>query len=275
MKRLGLLAFSTLALAASALAQESGHVHSQGTSDAPVDATAPGEYAADRYFDPRAMAHAREMMREEMGGMRFSKVMLNLAEYRPDSKGDGYRWDGQAWYGGDVHRLVIRSEGEGGTDGLETAEVQALYSRAVGRYTDVQFGLRQDIEPHGRTYASLGAQSLLPYWFEIDGSLFLSTKGELLARTEGSYDIRLLQRLVLQPRAELNFAAQHSAETLTGPGLSSAEVGLRLRYEIRREYAPYAGLSWGKRFGSTADYWRAAGEASQSTTFLVGIRAWF
>ena len=121
----------------------------------------------------------------------------------------------------------------------------------------------------------MGVQSLLPYWFEVEGSLFVSTKGELLARTEGSYDIRLLQRLVLQPRAELNLSAQHSAETLTGSGLSSAEVGLRVRYEIRREFAPYAGVSWGKRFGSTADYWRAAGEASQSTTFLVGLRAWF
>jgi copper resistance protein B len=278
MKRLRPSAFASLAFVTTVLAQEAGHVHAPGATGAtssPVETGTTQEYAADRYFDPKAMAHARAMVREEMGGMQFSKVMLNLAEYLPDAKGDGYRWDGQAWFGGDVNRLVLRSEGEGAADGLETADVQALYSRAVGRYTDVQFGLRQAIEPHGRTYASLGFQSLWPYWFEVEGSLFLSTKGEWLARTEGSYDIRLAQRLVLQPRAELNFAAQHSVETLTGPGLSSAEVGLRLRYEIRREFAPYAGVSWGRRFGSTADYWRAAGEASQSTAFLVGIRAWF
>jgi len=275
MNRLRPMGFLPLAFATTVLAQEAGHVHAPSAPGATVEPGSAGDYAADRYFDPKAMAHAREMVREEMGGMQFSKVMLNLAEYLPDAKGDGFRWDGQAWFGGDVQRLVIRSEGEGGADGVETADVQALYSRAVGRYTDVQFGLRQEIEPHGRTYASMGVQSLFPYWFEVEGSLFLSTKGDLLARTEGSYDIRLLQRLVLQPRAELNFAAQHSAETRTGPGLSSAEVGVRVRYEIRREFAPYAGVSWGKRFGSTADYWRAAGEARQSTTFLVGLRAWF
>ncbi|MFO1505092.1 MAG: copper resistance protein B [Steroidobacteraceae bacterium] len=264
MNRLLPIAVATLAFSAASLAQESGHDHA-----------AQGDYAADRYFDPKVMAHAREMMREEMGEMRFSKVMLNLAEYLPDSKGDGYRWDAKAWYGGDIHRFVLRTEGEGGSDGVETADVQALYSRAVSRYTDLQVGLRQDIEPHGRTYASLGAQVLAPFWFDLEGALFLSTQGELLARAEGSYDIRLAQRVVLQPRVELNLAAQDTAATQTGSGLSTAEVGLRLRYEIRREFAPYVGVSWEKRFATTADYWKAAGESTRSTTFVAGLRAWF
>jgi len=276
-------AFTVLAtlVAASSPAQEAPHVHDAGhehvvgASQEAAHAPGAGDHAADRLFDPEVMAHAREMMRAEMGGMRFSKVMLNVAEYLPDDKGDGYRWAGQAWFGGDIHRLVLRSEGEGGSAGVDSADVQVLYSRAASRYTDVQFGIRQDIEPHGRTYASIGAQVLVPYWLDFEGALFLSTHGELLARAEGSYDIRLLQRLVLQPRVELNLAAQDSAATRTGSGLSTAEAGLRLRYEIRREFAPYVGVSWERRFGSTADYWKAAGQSSHSTTFVAGLRAWF
>ncbi len=235
-----------------------------------------GDYAADRDFDPSAMAHARAMAREEMGGMRFSKIMLNLAEYQAGSKGDGYRWDGQAWFGGDINRMVLRSEGERSVkDGLETGEVQALFAHAVGRYTNLQAGVRQDFAPHARTYLTLGAQSLTPFWFDVEGALFLSTKGELLARAEGSYDFRLFQRVVLQPRAELNLAAQNTPETRTGSGLSNAELGLRLRYEIRREFAPYIGVSWDRRFGKTADYWRAAGDRPEATSFVVGLRTWF
>ena len=250
------------------------------SSEAAAAPTAPpawsGDYAADRYFDPKLMAHARAMERQEMGGSRFSKIMLNLAEFQTSSKGDGYRWDGQAWFGGDINRLVLRSEGEGSVKGgVETAEAQALYSRAVGRYLDVQAGVRQDFSPHARTYLTVGAQSLFPFWFDVQGALFLSTKGELLARAEGSYDFRLFQRVVLQPRAELNFAAQNTPETRTGSGLSNAEFGLRLRYEVRREFAPYIGVSWDRRLGKTADYWRAAGESAESTTFVVGIRTWF
>jgi copper resistance protein B len=222
------------------------------------------------------MAQARAMAREEMGGMLFSNVMLNLAEYQTGSAADGYRWDGQAWFGGDIHRLVLRSEGEGDLqEGLETGEVQALYSHAMDRYLDLQAGVRQDFSPHGRTYLALGTQSLVPYWFDLEGSLYLSAHGELLARTEGTYDLRLLQRVVLQPRIELNFAARSTAETRTGAGLSNAEIGLRLRYEIRHDLAPYIGISWDKRFGRTATYWSAAGDTVEATTFVVGLRSWF
>lgn len=234
------------------------------------------DHLADLYYDPATMAASRDMMRMEMGGTRFSKIMLNLAEYQAGPNGGGYRWDGQAWFGGDINRLVLRSEGEGSVkDGLQTAEVQALYSRAVGRYLDLQGGVRQDVSPHARTYMTVGGQSLLPFWFDLEGAAFLSTKGELLARTEASYDMRLFQRVVLQPRIELNFAAQDTPQTRTGSGLSDAELGLRLRYEIRREFSPYIGVSWERRLGRTADYWRAAGEGPGSTTFVVGLRTWF
>jgi copper resistance protein B len=136
----------------------------------------------------------------------------------------------------------------------------------------LQFGLRQDFEPHNRTYATAGFQSLLPYWFDVEGALFLSNKGELLGRLEGTYDLLLTNTLILQPRAELNFAAQNTAVTRTGSGLSNAELGLRLRYEITREFAPYIGVSWDRQVGQTANYSRALGKNIEAKSIVIGIR---
>lgn len=236
----------------------------------------PADRAADRFFPRAEMDQAVAQLRREHGAVITSKVMTNLAEFQARKGADGYRWDGQAWFGGDINRFVLKSEGEGTRgEGIEAAEVQALYSRAVGVYTDVQIGVRQDFEPHNRTYATVGFESLFPYWFDIEGAAFLSNKGELLGRIEGTYDLRLTNRLILQPRAEFNLAAQDTLETRTGSGLSNAELGLRLRYEIRREFAPYIGVSWDRKFGKTADYARAFGEDVKATSFVVGVRAFF
>lgn len=237
----------------------------------------PTDHAADRFFDPAAMAASRALLRQEHGGLNLSKVMANIAEYQARSRGGaGYRWDGQAWFGGDINRFVLKSEGEGSRrDGLDSAEVQALYSHAIGPYFNVQGGVRQDFSPHARTYATVGAEGLAPYWFDVEGALFLSTQGELLGRAEATYDLRLSQRLILQPRVELNLAAQDTRETRTGSGLSNAELGLRLRYEITREFAPYIGLSYDRKFSKTASYARAIGEDPEATSLVVGIRAWF
>jgi len=235
----------------------------------------PADYAADRVFGSDAMITARDTIRREHGGAVVSQVMARLAEYRAQG-GGGYRWDGEAWFGGDINRFVLKSEGEGTRrDGLEAAELQAVYSRAIGPYFDLQAGVRQDFEPKSRTYATVGFEGVAPYWFDVEGALFLSSKGELLGRLEGTYDLRLTQRLILQPRAELSFSAQDIPETRTGSGLSNAELGLRLRYEIRREFAPYIGVSYERAFGDTADYARAAGDGADNTSFVVGVRAWF
>ncbi len=236
---------------------------------------APTDHLADRFFDPAAMDRARAQLRREHGGAQASQVMANLLEYRAQTGGDGYHWDGEAWFGGDLNRLVIKSEGEGDRHGVQSGEVQALYSRAVGLYTDLQLGLRQDVEPKSRAYATVGFETLLPYWIEASGAVFLSNKGDVLARAEGAIDWRLTQRLILQPRAELNFAAQDVAATATGSGLSDGELGLRLRYEVRRSFAPYLGISWSRRFGRTADFARLRGEDVSETSFVLGLRAWF
>ncbi|WP_309646537.1 copper resistance protein B [Phenylobacterium sp.] len=229
---------------------------------------------ADQVFGVGPMERARTLLALEHGGSRASKVQADLLEWAPD--GDGYRWNVEGVYGGDLHRFAFKTEGEGHSgEGVEAAELELLYSRAVARYTDVQVGLRYDLEPRSTAYAVLAVDAMFPYWFEAEGSLFLSEHGDLLARLEGSYDLRLSQRLVLQSRAELDFAAQDIDRSEIGSGFSNAEFGLRLRYEMRREFAPYVGLSYERVFGRTADFARAAGEDVETTRFVVGVQAWF
>lgn len=233
------------------------------------------DHLADKVFDPAAMARARKVLSGEHGGAQVSQVMASILERQFRSGVDGYRWEGEAWFGGDINRFVVKTEGEGDSRGVDAGEAQLLYSRAVAPYTDLQFGLRQDVEPKARTYVTAGFQTLLPYWVEASGAVFLSNKGDVLARVEGAYDLRLTQRLLLQPRAEFNFAAQDVPETGTGSGLSTAELGLRLRYEIRREFAPYIGVSYERSVGKTADLARMAGRDVGDTSLVVGLRAWF
>jgi copper resistance protein B len=232
-------------------------------------------HAADALFPAADMARARAILRREHGGARVSKTLVETLEWRPGGR-DGYAWAGAFRYGGDRDRLVLKSEGEGENGGLEHAEVQALYSRAVGPYFDLQAGVRQDLEPRPRrSYATVGIEGLAPYWFEVEGALFLSDRGGLSARLGGSYDLRLTQRLILEPRVEASLAASDDAAVGVGRGLSDAEAGLRLRYEVRREFAPYVGVSHARRFGRTADYARAEGESRDDTRLTVGLRAWF
>lgn len=242
--------------------------------DAPAP-TPPARSLADAIYGAAAMDRARGVLRLEHGGGRASQVMLKIAEFDLASK--AYEWEGEAWYGTDEHRLVVKTEGEGLRGAaVEHAEVQALYSRPVTLYGDLQAGVRQDLQPGpDRTYATVGFESLFPYWFEAEGALFLSQKGELSARFEGSYDLRLAQRLVLQPRAELNLSAQDVRSQEIGSGLSDAELALRLRYEIRREFAPYVGVVWVRKFGDTARFARADGHGVEETRLVAGLRAWF
>lgn len=235
----------------------------------------PTDHWADRDYPTAAMAPARERMMTEEGGRSFHQLLFNLAELQVQGGRAAYRWDGEAWIGGDINRFVLKSEGDGGRGGVDGAEVQALYARAIGPYFDLQAGLRHDMAPAPRSYATIGIEGLAPYMFQTEAALFLSDRGDLLARAEGWYDQRITQRLVLQPRVELNFAAQDVPRSRIGAGLSDAELGLRLRYEIARAFAPYVGVSWDRRIGATARYARADGEDAGRAALVAGVRFWF
>ncbi|MBR0554051.1 copper resistance protein B, partial [Stakelama marina] len=245
------------------------------TPPPPEAGTGPAR-AADAIWGADAMRASRDELKHGLGGQTYAKVMVDRLEYRARDGADGYLWEGQAWYGGDIDKLWIRSEGEGTFGGeAEQAEVQALWSHAIGPWFDLQTGVRHDFAGPSRTHAVIGVQGLAPYQFETSAEAFLSDKGELTARIEGELDQRITQRLILQPRAELNLSAQDIPELGVGAGLDKAEAGLRLRYEFAREFAPYIGVAQEWRVGHGADFARARGDSVSTTNLVFGLRAWF
>jgi len=234
--------------------------------------------AADDYYDPARMQVAREELRREHGGETNFFMQADRFEYQTGEGSGALLWEGQGWVGGDYNRLWIKTEVEysGEVGKLEEAEIQALYSRAVSPYFDFQAGVRQDLQPGAkRTFGVIGIQGLAPYWFEIDTALFISHDGDISARFETEYEWLFTQRLILQPRAEFNLAFQDVEELAIGSGLSTAEFGARLRYEFKREFAPYVGVSWVRAVGATADFMRRDGESPSRLAFVAGLRLWF
>ena len=259
-----------------------GHAMGGEMPGPPVAPPPPGAlsgpaHAADAVYGHEAMADSRKVLREEHGSIETYKVMIDRLEARIGNGRHGYTLEGEAWYGGDINKIWLKTEAEGRFGRrIEQAEVQALYSRAIDPWWNVQAGVRYDFRPDPeRAYFVLGVEGLAPYWFEIDAAAFVSNKGDISARFEGEYDLRLTQKLIVQPRIEFDLAAQDVPEIGMGSGLSTAETGLRLRYEIVPEFAPYVGLAYERAFGDTAGFRRAAGEKAGGWNLLVGVRAWF
>ena len=232
--------------------------------------------AADAIWGAEAMAASREDLRKTHGDFPVFWFQGDRFETQVRDSSDAYLWDFQGYYGGPTKRLWFKSEGEGEWGAApEDAEVQALYAKAFAPFWDVQAGIRHDIGGPDTTHAVIGVQGLAPYMFEVDAALFLSTRGDVTARIEAEIDQRITQRLILQPRVEANLSAQDIPQLGVGAGLDQIEAGVRLRYEIRREFAPYVGIEQSWRTGAGADFARAGGEDPSVTSFLVGIRFWF
>ncbi len=254
-----------------------GAVFVLAVSPALAQAPAPGAQA-DAYWDTDEQARARAALYKEHGGAVTYYVLADRLEYQTNDGDPLLLFDGQAWWGGDANKLTLKPEFEYDitANRFEEAELQALWTRPIARYFDVQAGVRHDfVSGADRTFGVLGVQGLAPYWFEIDAALFVSGEGDVSARVEAEYELLLTQRLILQPRTELNFAVQTVDALGIGSGLSTAELGLRLRYEIKREFAPYIGVSWERSVGETADFVRAEGEDPSSVSFVAGLRLWF
>ena len=232
---------------------------------------------ADQFYDPVEMARARDELRHSMGAQKTSMVLIDRFEAQSRNGADSLVLDGQYWYGGDINKLWFKAEAEVNLANgkFEDAELQALWSRAISPFWDLQAGVRHDFEPDGLDHLVVGFQGLAPYWFEVDVASFVSTDGDVTMRAEVEYDFLLTQRLILQPRAEVGLSFQDIPERETGAGFTSADLGVRLRYEFKREFAPYIGWEWQRKLGQTADLARAAGEPVNSTAILAGLRVWF
>lgn len=241
-----------------------------------VDALAPREPIpvitdADRAaaFPPLHQGHTH-------GGGIHSLVRFNRFEVWDADPGTGQAWEGRAWFGGDIRRLWLRSEGERERGSTHAAHLEVLYGHATGPWWDLVAGVRHDFAPGpSRTWAAIGMQGMAPYKFEVSATAYVGDGGHTAFNAEIEYELLFTSRLVLQPLLEVELHGRDDPRRGVGSGLSSLEAGLRLRYEITRQFAPYLGVVHERSFGRTAGHRRAHGEAVDDTRWVAGVRWWF
>lgn len=212
------------------------------------------------------------------GDLRYYNLLVDQLEYRfVRHGGNGIIWDAQGSYGGDINRVVARSEGTKVIDGdYEGAWGEILYSRAASDFFDAQIGARYDFGPSPRrTYAVFGIQGMAPYFFELEAYGLVSNEGEFSASFQAEYEILITNRLILQPKVELDFSGSQVSERGVGRGFTDLESGLRLRYEFTRQFAPYLGVNYERALGDTGDLAREEGEDVDSLALVAGVRLLF
>lgn len=256
---------------------KSGSMESMGSEGnmqmGPMQGGKPPPDARDPDANAEGVTHAMMPGMDMADDHFFGYVLLDKFEYARERT---FRLDGQAWYGGDRDKLWLKADGERTKGKLGATRTEALWARTFATYWSSQLGVRHDFaDGPGRNWAALGVQGLAPYWFDVQATAYIGQSGRTAARVEFDYDQLITQRLVLQPNIEVNVYGKSDRQRNIGSGLSDIEAGLRLRYEIKRQFAPYIGVSWRRKFGNTASYSRAAGEDVSDAKFVTGIRIWF
>jgi copper resistance protein B len=239
----------------------------QGGS-APPDARDPHAYSDGYDFGPYPlhMADSHSLA---------SLLVDRLETVRGDSN-SFTAYDLQAWYGRAYDRAVLKAEGEIDSNEIADARSELLWGHAVAAFWDTQLGVRYDSgEGPNRGWLAFGVQGLAPYWFELDLTGYLGEEGRTALRLDTEYELLLTQKLVLQPRVEANAYGKSDTRRGVGSGLSELAAGLRLRYEIRREFAPYLGVEWARRFGETQDLAKDAADETSEVRVVAGLRFWF
>lgn len=203
-------------------------------------------------------------------------LLFNRLEAWDASPGSGQAWEASAWIGSDLNRLWVRSEGERVDGTTESADIELLYGRSITPWWDFVAGIKHDFQPgDSQDWAAIGFQGLAPYKFEIQATAYVGESGQTAATLEAEYELLLTNRLILQPLVEVRLFGKDDPARATGSGLSAIEAGVRLRYEIRREFAPYIGLVHERTFGNTAGFRQARDEDTRDTRLVAGVRIWF
>jgi len=210
------------------------------------------------------------------GGMPTGMFLIDQLEAFHGRDANGQSWEAEGWYGNDENMLWLRSEGEHGRGRLEDGDLEAFWNHNVTTFWSTQLGARQDLgEGPERTWAAFGVQGLAPYWFEVEATGYVGGSSRTAARLRADYDMLFTQRLILQPEAEINLYGKNDPQRRIGSGVSDVQFGLRLRYEIRRQFAPYIGVNWVRRIGTTADYARLDHQPVLDRQIVAGMRLWF
>jgi copper resistance protein B len=234
----------------------------------PPDARNPDAYAEGTTF---ANLPGNEMNDE----MRFGRILFDKLEYAKGDGEHGQNVDAEAWYGNDYNKAWFKAEGERRGGHLQSLRTEALWDRTIATFWSTQLGVRHDSGGgDSRNWLAFGVRGLAPYWFDTEATAYWSG-GRLAARFNLRYELLFTQRLILEPEIEANLYSRSDPARGLGSGLSDLELGLRLRYEIRRQFAPYVGVTWSRNFGGTADYARARGERIKATQAVAGVRLWF
>ena len=237
---------------------------------APADARDPDAYAHG-YINSTLPGF------EKTDKLPISLTLIDQAEFVTGNDGEGFAWSGQFARGGAFDKLWLRSQGLKAGGGAFDAETgaEALWWHATGPFWGTTLGVRQDFGPGAHTWLAAGVEGLAPYKFKVELTGYLSTEGTLAARAKASYDVLLTNRLIATPSAETNLYSRRQADRGLGSGLSSVELGLRVRYELQRKFAPYVGLVWERSFGRTADFKRPEDEPVTERRLVAGIRLWW
>jgi copper resistance protein B len=202
-------------------------------------------------------------------------VLFDQIEWQAGGGSRRGSWDTKGWVGRDINRLWFRTEGEFERDRLVGSQAHVLYGRAISPWWEVVAGIRQDVRPGpAQTWAAVGIQGLAPFWFDVEATAYLGASGRTHFRIETEYELLLTNRLVAQPLVEVEIYGKDDPTHGFAAGLSTGDLGLRLRYEIRRELAPYVGVVWQRKFFGTADLAKADGEPVGQTRLVVGVRLW-
>jgi copper resistance protein B len=190
--------------------------------------------------------------------------------------GGGAAWETDAWIGGDVDRLWIRTEGEGDGDGIAHASVELLVGHGVSAWWDVVYGVRHDFgDAPSQTFLAVGVQGLAPYRIALEATAYAGEDGQAGLHVEAGHETFLSHRWIVQWEANVEVWARDDARRDRGAGLSTATFGARLRYERSRRVQPYVGVEFAQAFGDTADAWRARGEEAHDARVVAGLRFWF
>lgn len=202
-------------------------------------------------------------------------ILLDEFEWQRGGRVDGLVWGGRGWVGRDLDRLWFRTEGATGDGRADGVDAHVLYGRAFARWWDVVAGIRQEVRPGSpQTWAAVGVQGLAPYRFQLAATAYIGASARTSVRLEAEYEWLLTNRLILKPLFEVDVQGRSDRDRGIGAGLSSADAGLRVRYEFRREVAPYVGLVWHRTFFGTADAARANGATPGGVRFVSGLRVW-
>jgi copper resistance protein B len=236
-----------------------------------------------RHVPPDPPQHAMDAMSNEQmielmqmdDAASLGMVMLDQFEWRRTDRREQLGLEAEAWYGNDYHKLWLKAEGQIASGQYE-GRTELLWGRVLSRWFELQLGIRRDFEAGpARSWLALGIQGLGAHWLEFEATAYVGEDGRTAVRFSGTYELLLTQRLILQPELDVEIYGRDDARNGIGAGLAQSELALRLRYEIRRELAPYVGVIWSERYGETADFARAEGLRKGEVQFTVGVRVWF